>query len=281
MDLVARMNTLLWTWIQSLRSAKKISLFFPFLLFALLQGGLLLLLLFFYVSPISNLLIPLIRRLSQEAALHYPQFYFYLPGLFSRMNGWLLNPIVGWLFIGAATLMFAGWYWGRPLTTGRALADAARHIVALFFVGAVEWAVIRIVMQGLGWLSTAAGHWGTQSPRLFLLLGFFFNILIITPFAYTSAEVVLGQRGILGALRGSFGLARRNFGLTYILFIVPSLLTLAMNMVLLSAPIIVTRASPALVVILLFINLMITVVVNFLIVGALTALYLRATGRTT
>ncbi len=275
MDLVARVNALLWTWIQSLRSVKRISLFFPFLLFAFLQGGLVLFLLFFYVSPISSFLIPLIRRLSQESALHYPQFYFFLPGLFSKINGWMLNLIIGWLFIGTATLMFAGWYREKPLSTGRGLAGAFRYIVPLFMVGLVEWAVIRIVMRLFGLLSTSVWHWGTQSPRLFMLVGFFMTIVFITPFAYTSAHIVLGKRGILGALRGSFDLARRNFGLTYILFAIPSLLTLAMNMILQDAPIIVARTSPTMIVVLLFINIIITVVVNFLIVGALTAFYLR------
>jgi len=267
MDLVARVNALLWTWIQSLRSVKRISLFFPFLLFAFLQGGLVLFLLFFYVSPISSFLIPLIRRLSQESALHYPQFYFFLPGLFSKINGWMLNLIIGWLF--------AGWYREKPLSTGRGLAGAFRYIVPLFMVGLVEWAVIRIVMRLFGLLSTSVWHWGTQSPRLFMLVGFFMTIVFITPFAYTSAHIVLGKRGILGALRGSFDLARRNFGLTYILFAIPSLLTLAMNMILQDAPIIVARTSPTMIVVLLFINIIITVVVNFLIVGALTAFYLR------
>jgi hypothetical protein len=277
MDLVARINTLLWTWIQSLRSAKRISLFFPFLLFALLQSGLLLLLLSFHLRPISGLLIPLIRWLSQEAALHYPQFYFFLPGLFSKMNGWLLNPIIGWLFVGAATLMFAGWYRGRPVATGSALGGALRRIVPLFAVGLVEWLVVRVVMRLFGLLSTSVWHWGTQSPRMLMLVGFFVNIIFIVPFAYTSAEVVLAERGIVGSLRRSFGLARRNFGLTYILFAIPSLLTLAMNIILRDAPIIVTRSSPNMIVVLLSINIFITLGVNFLIVGGLTALYLRAT----
>jgi len=275
MDLVARINALLWTWIQSMRSVKRISLFFPFLLFAVLQVGLLLLLIFFYLPPISSLLIPLIRLLSQESALHYPQFYFYLPGLFSKINVWL-NLLASWLFVGAATLMFAGKYRGRPVRTSRALGQAFRRIIPLFAVGMVEWVVIRAVMQLFGYLTTSAGQWATQSPRLFLLVGFFINIVFIVPFAYTAAEVMLGKRSIGGALRGSFALARRNYGLTYLLFAVPSLLTLAMNLIFQYAPVIVTRTSPGVMVLLMIINIVVTVVVNFAIVGSLTAFYLRA-----
>jgi len=124
-------------------------------------------------------------------------------------------------------------------------------------------------------LSTSVWDWATQSPRLFMLLGFFISIVFITPFAYTSAEVVLGKRGIAGALQGSFALARRNYGLTYLFFAVPSLLTLAMNLVFQYAPVIVTRTSPSVMVSLMIINVFVTVVVNFAIVGALTAFYLR------
>ncbi len=276
MELVARINTLLWTWVQSLRSVKRISLFFPFLLFAILQTGLLLLLIFFYLPPISALLIPLIRLLSSEPVFHYPQFYFFLPGLFSQANAWL-NFIAGWLFVGTATLMFAGWYRKQPVRTGRALGQAFRRIVPLFLVGAAEWLVVRGVMRLFRYLSMSVWHWATQSPRLFLLLGFLLSILFITPFAYTAAEVVLGKRGIAGALRGSFALARKNYGLTYLLFAVPSLLILAMNLTFQYAPLIVTRASPGVMVMLLINNIIVTVVVNFAIVGALTAFYLRAT----
>jgi len=277
MDLVTRINTLLWTWIQSLRSVKRISLFFPFLLFAVIQIGLLLLLIFFYLPPISSLMIPLVRFLSQEQALHFPQFYFFLPGLFSQINGWLLNPLIGWLFVGAATLMFAGWYRGRPQGAGQALAQALRHTIPLFVVGLAEWLVVRVVMLLFRQMSTSVWDWATQSPRLFMLLGFFVGIIFITPFAYTAAEVVLGGRGIAGALRGSFALARRNYGLTYLIFAVPSLLTLAMNLVFQYAPVVVTRTSPSVMASLMFINVLVTVVVNFAIVGALTAFYLRAT----
>jgi len=277
MDLVARINTLLWTWIQSLRSVKRISLFFPFLLFALLQFGLLLLLIFFYLPPLSVLLIPLIRLFSMEGALHYPQFYFFMPGLFSQFNGWILNPLISWLFVGAATLMFAGWYRGGPVKTGPALGRAMKRALPLFTVGLAEWAVIRVVMLLFRHLSTSVLKWGAQSPRLFILAGFFIGIVFIVPFAYTSAEVVLRDRGIFGALRGSFGLARRNLGLTYLLFAVPSLILLAMNLFLQSAPIIVTRTSPTVIVVLLVFQIIMTAAVNFLIVGALTALYLRTT----
>jgi len=277
MDLVARINALLWTWIQSLRSVKRISLFFPFLLFAILQAGLLLLLIFFYLPPISGLLIPLIRQLSREPALHYPQFYFFLPGLFSQINGWLLNPLIGWLFVGAATLMFAGWYRQGPVRTGSALGGALRRMGPLFVVGLAEWMVVRLVMWLFRYLSASVWHWATQSPRLFLVLGFFISIVFITPFAYTAAEVVLARRSIAGALRGSFALARRNYGLTYLFFAVPSLLTLAMNLVFQYAPVIVTRASPGVLVTVMIVNIIVTVVVNFIIVGSLTAFYLRAT----
>jgi hypothetical protein len=146
MDLVARTNILLWTWIQSLRSAKKLSLFIPFLLFALLQTVILVLFLFFYSLPLAGIFIPLVRRLSGESALHYPQLYMHLPRLFSIANVWLLNPLMGWLFIGAATFLFAAWYRGQFVDAGRGLSMALGRTVPLLAVGLVEWGAVKLVV---------------------------------------------------------------------------------------------------------------------------------------
>jgi hypothetical protein len=277
MDLVERLNILIWAWIQSLRSVKKVSIFFPFFLFAILQVIILALFIFFYLPPVSLFMIPLIRWFSGEAVLHYPQLYIALPRLFSIMNAWLLNLFISWLFVGIATLLFAARYQGVKLSMGKAFSRALRRAGPLFLVGLVEWIVVKIIMELLGLFSTNIMNWGIQSPRLLIVLGFFLNIILLTPFAFTAAEVLLAGRGIGGALRGSFGLARRNFGVTYLIFALPSLFPLLVRILLIGTPRIVSEFHPNVVVLLLLLSIVITLVINFVIVGALTALYLRAT----
>jgi hypothetical protein len=276
MDVVGRINILIWAWVQSLRSAKRISIFLPFFLFIILQAFVLTALILFFLPPLSHFLVPLTMRLYGEMALHYPHYYIYLPDFFDGASRWL-NLLVSWLIIGTATLMFAAQYRGQEPRFAKSFARAMRCIVPLFTVGAVEWGVLWLVRLLLRQAVPVALLGGGQSYRFFLLTGFLLHLALITPFAFTTAHVVLGEKGIGGALRGSFSLARGNFGVTYFIFAVPSVLTLVMNWVLRKTPLVVSKFSPELVIFLMAFSLVVTLVVSFVIVGALTALYMHAT----
>jgi hypothetical protein len=81
----------------------------------------------------------------------------------------------------------------------------------------------------------------------------------------------------MSALRDSFSLAASNYGVTYLLIAVPALFTWATDLMVGRAPVIVSRFSPELIVLLLGLAIIITLLVNFAIVGAITASYLLAT----
>jgi hypothetical protein len=244
-----------------------------------LQGITLLILNLFYQPPVSRLLIPLMVRLYGESSLHYPQYYAYLPRLYSTANVWILNPLTSWFFIGAATLMFAARYRGRVSRVGSALGGALRRVVPLLGVGLIEWGVLKAFVELFAFLNIDVLDWGAMSPRLFLLVSFGLHVIFIVPFAFTSAEVVLSNKGIWDALRGSFRLARRNFGVTYCLFAVPSLLTLVASYISGRTDLILFRFNPEVIVFLLILSILVTLLVNFIIVGSLTALYLQVTER--
>lgn len=278
MDVVGRINILIWAGAQSLRSAKRISIFLPFFLFALLQGIVLIVLILFYLPPFSRILVPLMVRLYDEVVLHYPHSYAVLPFLFFGANRWL-NLLVSWLLIGAATLMFAAHYRGQRPRPGKSFGRALRYAWPLFIVGAVEW----VVMFGLGRLIRLSTPevllWSAHFTRLFRIFGFFLNVAFITPFAFTTLQIVLGGQGIFQALRGSFALAKRNFGVTYLIIAIPALFTWIVDVMTEKTTLAISTFSPEIIVFFLVLGMVVTLVVNFLIVGALTAFYLHATER--
>ena len=279
MDVVGRINILVWAWVQSLRSAKRISIFLPFFLFIILQGFVLAALILFFLPPLSHFLVPLMIRFYGQLAPHYPHCYVYLPDFFARASHWL-NLLVSWLVIGTATLMFAAGYLGQKPQFVKSIGKALRRFAPLFAVGLVEWGFLRLVGLLLRQAVPEALLWGAQSRYPLLLGGFLFHVALMAPFAFTAAHVVLGGKGIWGALKGSFSLAGGNFGVTYLILIIPYLFTYVMNYVLRKAPQMVFKFSPELVVFLLGLSLVVNVLVNFVIVGALTALYMHAAERT-
>lgn len=279
MPVVERINILIWTWIQSLRSAKKISIFLPFFLFTLLQSVLLAALILFFVPPFSHVLVPLMERLYGEPALHYPHSFVVLPALFFGANRWL-NLLISWLVIGTATLMFAAKYRSGTVQAGRSFYQALRCILPLFVLGLVEWSLVFLFSRLFRFMAPGILMWGAQSHRLVRLTGFLCNVVIITPFAFTTPQVVLGRRNIWGALTGSFSLARSNFGVTFLIIAIPAFLSWIVDIAAGRAPLVVTEFSPEIVVFLLGLGIVVTLMVNFVIVGALTALYLRTAERT-
>lgn len=277
MDVVGRINTLIWADVQSLRSAKKASIFLPYFLFAVLQGIVLTILIFFFIPPFSRVLVPLMLRFYGELALHYPHSYMVLPFLFSGVNRWLLNPLASWLIIGTATLMFAAGYRGQRPRLGRSFGKALRLWVPLFVVGLVEWGVVLGLTQLLRLTATEVLQWGAQAHRLFRVAGFLLNVIFVVPFAFTAAYVVLGNQNIWRALKGSFSLAKSNYGVTFLIIAIPAFFSWAVDFITGKAPQIVFKFSPEIVVLLLILGIVTTLVVNFVIVGALTAFYLHAT----
>ncbi|KPL19468.1 MAG: hypothetical protein AMJ92_03325 [candidate division Zixibacteria bacterium SM23_81] len=273
MRVVERINILIWTWIQSLRSAKKISIFLPFFLFTLLQSVILTALILFFVPPFSQVLVPLMERLYGEPALHYPHNFVVLPTLFFGANRWL-SLLVSWLVIGTATLMFAAKYRSETVQARRSFYQALRCMLPLFVLGAVEWSLVFLMTRLFRFMAPEILMWGAHSHRLLRLAGFLCNVVIMTPFAFTTPQVVLGKRNIWTALTGSFSLAKSNFGVTFLIIAIPAFFSWIVDVAAGRAPLMVAKFSPEIVVFLLGLGVVVTLLVNFVIVGALTALYL-------
>ena len=101
-----KLKRLFWLWIQCFKSMRNVKTFAPFLIYAILQVALLYSLINFSQSPFSSLLVPIIRKIFGEPALHYPNFYMILTSLYSQINI-MLSGIFGIVFVGMATHLFA------------------------------------------------------------------------------------------------------------------------------------------------------------------------------
>jgi len=180
------------------------SVFVPFAAFGALQCLLLVMLAFFTAEPIAGFMIPAVRALGGEPALHYPMHFVQLPGLYQRVY----LPL-------AATIGFACWSLGiwsmvdhhtvgrsRPRRPFRA---ALVHvlIVGLVFVG-VSW------LLGLGLGAVLARVQG-PAARVVTFAGLAAVACVQALLIY--APVVLRLRGgsALAAIRSSAQYASRRF----------------------------------------------------------------------
>jgi hypothetical protein len=183
----------------------------PFIAFGLLQCLLLVLLAFFAVPPLTALMIPIVRALGGEAALHYPTHFVLLPSLYQR----LYLPLV-------ASLGFLLWSYG----TWSMIAhhEAAERIPARSFrtawfrivvVGVVFVAVTVALGRGFGWLTSKAP--AAIPGRVFTLVGIALIACVQAFMLYAPIVLRIRGGGALAALRGSARYAAHNFGATVLL----------------------------------------------------------------
>jgi len=255
---------------------KVIKTFFPFLTYAVLQGAILAILVFFAYPPFSSVLVPLIRKLFGEAALHYPNNFIVLSPLFDQAN-FILSGIVGIVIIGMATHMFASLFRNRDPSLKKGLQVTLPKYGLLFVVWIIESALILCMVTGLPVLLNKVIQPGYQLVRIIKVGSFLLGILVGAMFAYTSALIVLDHRGIFRAISQSLSIFSGNALTSFFLIAIPSFLYFPINFLGRKAPFLVTKFAPEVVVIILAVGIVIALFANYILVGTVTRFYLLVT----
>ncbi len=137
---------------------------------------------------------PLVARLAGERALHFPDGFRALPGLFARGDAVLLW-LVGSLVAGAATHAFATFFRGGRPQAGAALAAAVARWPAL----ALATLPAHLLLAALGFVAArtpGGGLGGILAPPLFAIA----RAAILLAALYLPALVMLERRGAPRAL---------------------------------------------------------------------------------
>lgn len=139
---------------------------------------------------------PLVARAAGERALHYPDGFATLPGLFDSAEALLLALVAPWM-LGALVHAAGARLRGRPAGVGAALAAATRRLPALVLTllpALIALLALAKVGAGLGARGGLAG--GALVPALLGL-----RALVVMAAFPLPALVMLGGHGTFGALR--------------------------------------------------------------------------------
>ena len=274
MNVVTSIGLAGWAFRTVVASAFRAKLWIPFGVLGLVQLASLALLVSFYEPAVSWLTVPLIRWVGGETATHYPYFYAVLPAVFARWS-LVVGVLLASLTTGAATVAFAHRFGAGE---GRAWRSAGRRYPALVSVGLLGAAIgYLLYLAGSSipnevlWSSRAI-RWGARLGSLaFFVLGQCFIV-------YATAAIVIEGRGLLAALRQAAGLFLALSLATLVVVGVPVFLNYPLDYLGERSDWFLGKFSPELMAGLLAVKILWEMVLSFLLVGAVTRLFVWRRG---
>jgi len=260
-----------WAWRSAVALFPRPRIWLPFLLVGSVQAAALLLIVSFYHLALLQLGQPLTRLLGGQAAIHYPILYYALPTMFNRLN-LVIDALIASIAGGAATLLFA-----RAFGLGQEQKPwkrAIRHASTLVPATLVAMALV----LGLGALATLVPkeltaqsftiRWGIRGAT-FLVFTLVQGLLI-----YATAWIVLMGHGLWPAIRDSVRVALRTFLPTMIVVGLSGVMLFPFQYAGSRADFVASKLRPEMVGSLLALQIVFQVLVTFLLVGAITRLFL-------
>ncbi len=257
-----------WALQGTLRQAAKPSIWLPFLVITLFQLLGLEAILSFYRPGLSVVVLPLVRGVGGDAATHYPTFFAALPTIFARLD-LILGVVVASLATGAATVLFARAF-GE--VAPRAWSTAARRYLPLAGIALLS-ALLSLVIFLLG------GHFiqevvADRLLRWLVRFGVMLTFIVAESFLiYASVAIVLDGRGFLGSIRDSVRMAAKILLPTIVVVGIPVILAYPLDYLAGRSDLFLTKFRPELVTGVLLAKIVAELVLGFLLVGAITRLY--------
>lgn len=276
MNLIQAVNTYVWIWLETLKSFRRPVVLLPFLLFTLLEIGLVWSASNFHQAPFGYLWVPLLQWFPGPRALHYPNFFVYLPMLVSHLD-LVVSAIVGCLTAGWGSLLFREVYLGQGRPVSDSLGASVRRYGALLVVGVVV-AVATYLVARLNELIPADMLVGFARRQMAVRILFYALTLGVQSAAlYVPLVLLFNNRGLGTSFREGFAFFSQHRLMTLSLVVLPFLLTLPLSLTLESPARVVERFKPELLLTLSFANLGVAGLAGFFIAGATVRFYLYRT----
>jgi hypothetical protein len=248
------------------------SVMVPFLLFGAIQAVLLSALAFFDWAPIATVMLPLVRILGGEPALHYPMHFALLPRLYDPVYLPLVATLGFALWTRAVWIMVDHHELGRRVP-GRPFGALLPGVigVGILFVG------LSVALgRGMGWLAGFAPEGGAQSMALAAAIG----VVAIAQSFLVYAPVVLRVRGVgaFAAVRTSARYAARNFWPTVLVVATVLAAHAPLDVMLGNSHRVATRFHPEMVYLLMLGSVLLEVITAYVLFASVVGLALPEEG---
>ena len=262
-------------FMRTLRLVKKAQLWLPWLVLGIGESVVLLLIWWFAHPTVSALMAPLVQAIGGEDALHYPDIFSHMPGLYARAD-MVIVATLGAVMLGASTRLFADAHTGAPLRAGNAIWGALRRMLTLVIV----LLPFNLLLAGLSFgLGVALADQGVLVQRAGYVFGLGASIVLQGFFLYVSQLVMLERRGVKRTLAAMSRTWRHGFLAAIVLGSLFLLPLLPLHLLSGQTARIVDRGSPDLIGIMVFAQIVVALAAGFLLNGSATLVYLSAMTR--
>jgi hypothetical protein len=279
LSFLGKLNLFISAYGQLSLSIFKFSWWSPFFVYAIFQTLGFLALLWYYLPVLSSLVYPLVSLFLPANAFHYPQYYLALPSLFATYESLILGITVWVVLTAAAVYRLNGVYAGQIPKFGEGLRLALRSYVPLMLVWLLEAVFVIIILYVP---SLLLKEFTLGSPNRAAAVDVFFEMigLVVTSMLiYSVPGIILDRKKVGPAIRDSIGLFMSNILLTYFIVFIPSIIRIALNMLLTNyAPKIITLLNPDLIPGLIVVYIVIGIFINLFVYGAAVFVYKRMAG---
>ncbi|MFQ5650656.1 MAG: hypothetical protein ACE5IY_12005 [bacterium] len=279
MKLSNQFNNLFISWKNCLESIKLGKIFLIFLGYAVVQIAFILMLMNCAYPPFSSFLVPLMTRLFGEAAIHYPNNFLVLPAMFFWVN-LVLSGLIGIILVGTATDLFSNTYKKKAINLGESLRVMLANYAILFLIWMVETAVLVGIFLGVPALLEKMAFFAERGDLTLQVAASLVAIVVGAVFVYTTALVVLDRRGAFGALGQSLSLFAKHPVITILLFAIPNLIRMPVDLLSGKTRFLITKFNPEMVGIVLVLSILISVFSNYLLIGTVTRYFTLLRERT-
>lgn len=262
-------------FVRTLRLLPRVKLWLPWLILGASQVIVLALFALFAHPLVSPLMAPVVRALGGADALHYPDIFSHLPGLYARAD-MVLVAVLGAIVIGASTRGFAAAHTGDRVRGERAISSAFKRSVTL--VGVLLPFNVLLALLGMGLGVMAAGQGGLIA-RMAYVFGLGASLFIQAFFLYVTQLVMLERRGVRATYAAITRTWRHGFFAALVLGTLLLLPLLPLHFLSGQTARIVDRGSPDLIGVLVLAQIAVALIVGFLLNGSATLVYLSAMTR--
>jgi hypothetical protein len=270
-SLILKLNWMTEIYLTVLKSFVKIKLWLPFFLYAVMQF-LLLAVCVSYVNPIlHSILVPLVSLLGEgknDFFSHYPGLYLMLPTVF-QWGKLILGVIFEGLAAGATAVLFMRLYRPEDGKERIALRTAFSKWPQLLITWTIITAVLIVINLLLPKIFSGLLLGSPRRINMFDIFMRIFTIFIYAIFVYAVPAIIVGSKSIWGAFKLSFSFFGRFPIFSFFLIFIPYLLIWPISYLSANADSIVSKFSPELVFYILLAGIVVDMIVNFVVTGAI------------